>query len=121
MKSIYGTYTAWEIKRLNWFQARVYCNLTGGHLAAFETAAEYDAIRQQIPEAFPLFIGLNDHDVEGEWRWEHSGQLLGAYSSFSLYEPNGGLLENCIRIRNHTWADTPCNKPFQGFLCEYDN
>ena len=43
--------------------ARRFCMLTGGHLASFETKAEFDAFGSSSVE---LWIGASDQDKEGK-------------------------------------------------------
>ncbi|KAJ7371715.1 Collectin-12 [Desmophyllum pertusum] len=54
-------------------------------------------------------IGLTDEDQENKWKWS-DGSNLGNYANWgngpSYPQPNGKDNENCVGIRNGTFAGT---------------
>jgi len=63
-------------------------------------------------------IGLNDRDVEGEWRWSDGSEL--EWSNWNSGEPNDwGEGEDCVELRpnQENWNDTPCDSS-RPFICE---
>ena len=76
------------------------------------------------------FIGANDIDVEGEFKWDHSGRNVSGniYTNWvNLYnEPNDyGGIEDCVvlsidgafNIGPAKWFDIPCEGP-RKVICE---
>ena len=78
----------------------------------FQTLYEYGA-----------WLGGNDIDVEDEWRWVTSGDLV-IWTNWdqSAIEPNGGRSENCMLMyvdeTRFDWVDTDCEHD-DAALCEF--
>jgi hypothetical protein len=107
----------------------------GGHLAVFETQAEFqrlqDAVKGQLAVPASVWIGYSDQSSEGAFQWRVGGATYapqaGDTSFWSPGEPNGGGGENCVVLLGLTGAagsfvpgyasDTACSLP-RPALCE---
>ena len=99
--------------------------MSGGHLAAFETEAEFNAIHDsQLTRGTRFYFGLIDQDVEGNYVWVHNNQPVGNYQPWGNGEPNtdptGREREDCIAFSNpdRGWRDIYC-PTLLNFICEY--
>jgi len=55
--------------------------------------------------------------VEGEWRWLSSGELL-TLNTWSPGNPsNSAHDENCMELNGGFWNDDQCHK-FERYICE---
>lgn len=64
-----------------------------------------------------LWIGLNDQEEEGQFKWENSN-LPVTFSNWLPGEPDGREHKNCVEmLQDGTWNDRYCwrNNPF---VCE---
>ncbi len=99
--------------------AEAFCDDRGhGHLAALGTPSEHDSVIAGlgVPAATPVWMGLSDREVEGEFLWSSDfGQ--GGYDRWSGSEPSGGPGEDCVLVTDGTWTDNPCDID-RGFMCE---
>lgn len=111
------------------------CNdLPGHHLVKIESGEQNAFIRGLIDSE--TWIGGNDRDVEGQWRWEwsegsdgsqfwsggSSGSTVGAaYHNWQSSEPGGGAGEDCASMSFTSvagdWQDRSCGQPLD-FICE---
>ena len=88
-----GSLTLYREVPLNWTAAEAHCVTLGGHLASAHSMAE-NAILASLCGDEECWIGFNDIDVEGTWRW-----IDGSIANFSSFpggvapwnpgEPNG--------------------------------
>ena len=108
----------------NWIYANVYCQLSGGHLATFETQEEFNAINftQHTEEIGygKLWIGLNDILTEGKYVWNYTGQAP-SYSAWDINQPSQSTDDtDCGTVygRNNKWSIHPCSTLWFS-LCEY--
>lgn len=136
--------------RLNWFDARdaaetyVYQGATG-YLATITSQAENDFIALNLDNNG--WLGANDDDVEGEWRWvtgPEAGQQFwqstdydeddepqgghavgGMFNAWNEGEPNNQSGENCAEfIAGDGWNDLPCgddedSEHLNGYVVEF--
>ena len=65
------------------------------------------------------YIGANDIDVEGTWRWATSGDLVTFTDWNPAGEPTPGTTENCVGIRHHQWYNHNCAEVLDA-ICEFD-
>ena len=105
-----------------WTTARARCESLAGHLAKIETMGENNRILMESQSRFEgnWWIGLNDRDVEGTFRW-HDGTTA-VFLPWNEDEPNdgGGLFgaEDCVELLPPgTWNDQGCEDP-RPFVCE---
>ena len=70
-------------------------------------------------EETQVWIGANDKDNEGTWKWE-KGEDWG-YTNWKDGEPNGGSSKDCVfieRDRDGVWKDDSCDKDdVHGYIC----
>ncbi len=90
------------------------CRADGAHLATLETQAE-----SQFVGSFGgglTWIGLNDLDVEGTFRWETGPPV--SYVGFTGIEPNDNGVEDCVYTNsNGSWNDSNCGASIPA-ICE---
>ena len=99
--------------------AESFCDDRGhGHLAALGTPSEHDSVIAglRVPASTPVWMGLSDREVEGEFLWS-SDFAQGGYERWSGTEPSGGAGEDCVLVTGGTWTDNPCDVD-HGFMCE---
>ena len=86
-----------------WTEAELFANGIGGHLVTVNNAAEHawiiESFTPQQSEDFFLWIGLNDAEQEGNFRWS-SGEPL-TFTNFAPGEPNDfGSGEDYVYLNN---------------------
>ncbi|CAG2250586.1 unnamed protein product [Mytilus edulis] len=93
----------------------------GGYLVKVESVAENTWLISALHA--DVWIGLNDIEKEGEWRWT-SGNAGIPFSYWLSGEPNSGRRENWAHYCQtgcgfiaYGWNDLPCSLP-QGYICE---
>ena len=125
IRTAYGTYDLIPVL-FTWGNARDFCNLSGGHLAAFETEAEFTVTNFPLLPAISgsdltrYWIGMNDIATHGSYVWAHNNQPVGNYRPWAPNEPYGNR-EHCVLITDNVtgeWRDFPCDKKLY-FICEY--
>ncbi len=116
---------------LTWDAARTRCREAGTDLAIIDDQAENDFVASKL--AKPSWIGLNDRDTEGDYRWIAPGSTSSSGSSASFINwaksvPDNcgaGLFgqQDCVRIASDgTWNDSDCaggcTEGTFAFVCE---
>ncbi|XP_057308374.1 uncharacterized protein LOC130646225 isoform X1 [Hydractinia symbiolongicarpus] len=102
-----------------WDEAEKKCTEKGMHLATVSNQAELNHIHSLIRDWYKEnahWIGLNDKQKEGDWRWED-----GSSSNFTKWrsgEPNGQTRENCVAIVNKEFLDMPCSASYVHSVCK---
>lgn len=68
-----------------------------------------------------FWIGANDQEVEGQWRWAATRNLL-SYTHWNHNEPNNGNGdEHCavmLWVFNWVWNDARCKYDRACYVCE---
>jgi len=102
-----------------WENAKKRCEHFGYYLAVINDAAE-NAFLMSKTTGGEYWIGLNDLDVEGQWKWSNgataSPQWCGGQPD------NSGNVEDCASFRfngNSCWGDRNCASGYR-FICEAD-
>ena len=57
------------------------------------------------------WIGLNDLEAEGDFKWVHHGDGLSTFNAWYTGQPDGGESQNCVAIKNENtyfWSDEDC-------------
>ena len=113
------------LKWLPWHQARAHCQSLGGELASFHSRAELELVanmrRDRGIKADRFWIGLNDVDEEGNFKWSDATAV-----NFSLWnpgEPNNHFNEDCAGYvfppdGTWWWNDYTCAKPL-AMICKF--
>ncbi|XP_072041104.1 C-type mannose receptor 2-like [Amphiura filiformis] len=113
----------------NWNGAKTSCADDGRVIASLSTEAEVRYMRQMfLNNDHEYWIGLNDKDEEGVWKWESHpeyGEELDDLENhrWNLHEPNGGLLEDCVEFKIDPetgirgFNDESCYS-LRSFICE---
>ncbi|MDD9940972.1 MAG: lectin-like protein [Myxococcales bacterium] len=138
---VLGEDTTWYYvctNQLTWTAARDACAGHGASLVQIDDASEQEFIVSAAPSrAFPLWIGANDRQREGTWRWVAGGADAGGpvfwqgdergasedrmYNSWYRDQPNGDGSNDrdadCGETHRETWADETCSAR-RGFICE---
>ena len=71
-----------------------------------------------------MLIGGSDVDVEDEWRWMTSGELV-TWTAWHVWpggstEPNGETHENCMLLSEFGgWYDVSCGSHVDAAICEF--
>jgi cysteine-rich repeat protein len=116
-----GTCFAWYAPTtlLRYVSAEDFCEAKGGTLASFRSAEEQvEVMAALVGSAMaisPVWIGLSDRGVEGDWRWESGADLL--YADWGVGEGAGGVAESCLLFDGFDWADRPCSGEVHEWVC----
>uniref|UniRef100_A0A7N6FBE1 C-type lectin domain-containing protein n=2 Tax=Anabas testudineus TaxID=64144 RepID=A0A7N6FBE1_ANATE len=103
----------------SWQESRNDCLQRGADLVIINSAKEQDFIRSWRKR---MWIGLNDREVEGTWRWVDGTPVLNATRYWGEFEPNYAKgTEDCAEIYNYesqnSWNDAPCEIQ-KHWICE---
>ena len=106
----------------SWIDARNDCADRGYHLLTLDSPGEDEWINgtADVYSGNKWWIGLNDRDIEGDFRWQ-SDDTLPQYTNWHAGEPNNwGGNEDCVQLNrwgDSTWNDEPCEYEFF-YICE---
>ncbi|XP_034292028.1 CD209 antigen-like protein E [Pantherophis guttatus] len=101
----------------NWKMAREKCADLDSHLVIINTKQEQDFVIETLKQS--IWLGLNDTEEEGTWRWI-DGSPLGELRSWRTGEPNnnGKNGEDCaVLYKEGNWNDIRCDTRVK-FVCE---
>nr|XP_019924383.1 C-type mannose receptor 2 [Crassostrea gigas] len=112
---------------MTWQEAKGECRVRNSHLVELTTIDENDFLLQkslEIGSCVPtntyncgLWIGLNDQEEEGQFKWENSNFPV-TFSNWLSGQPDGREHKNCVEmLQDGKWNDRHCrrNNPF---VCE---
>ena len=124
---------------LDWRSAEGSCVANGGHLASLITAAENEAVVKQCTTLTATdnvpgcWIGLNDEDEEGQYRWTDGSPYGWTYGFKDWYQSSGSIGdfssqpdddkqaddEDCAFIYKNFvgWHDRDCNARYY-YVCK---
>ncbi|XP_068224470.1 perlucin-like protein isoform X2 [Palaemon carinicauda] len=101
-----------------WNDGLEYCRSIGADYVHISSFAEWDFVSGLIGEK--TWIGLNDQEEEGTFRWSHD-KSLPQYNKWMSGEPNDYYGdEDCVVSHpyyNNHWNDISCDQEFK-FACE---
>ncbi|XP_033727348.1 perlucin-like [Pecten maximus] len=116
-----------------WIEAKQYCDVLGGDLAAFETEDEMSPVRKMLQEFLPegessfqmnFWVDGTDIIEKGKFYWmgKNGNQERVSYykKSSNGQTDNANLLSSCLELgsnRNFGMSDQNCSMK-QGFICE---
>lgn len=90
-----------------WFDARDACSECGLELASVRTDAENQALTQRVPVTIQLWIGLNDTEIEGDWRWEDDAEL--SFEPWAEGQPSVLPEDDCaVLVSSGEWSAKRC-------------
>ncbi|KAM4888618.1 C-type lectin domain family 17, member A isoform 2-T2 [Thomomys bottae] len=100
----------------SWGEARKFCQESYSHLVIVNSFAEHDFISKVHGSPRVYWLGLNDLEQEGEWRWLDGSPVT--LSFWDPQEPNDLNGEDCASMnRGGTWNDLACAKTTY-WICE---
>lgn len=94
-----------------WHEARDMAERYGGRLVVVETDVENSILADRYADRPDLWIGFNDLETEGEYRWVNGSPQTTTPWSFSTGEPSTGPGEDCVTVLRESggrWADELC-------------
>ncbi|KAK7093257.1 hypothetical protein V1264_007046 [Littorina saxatilis] len=112
---------------LTWEDARVRCQTNGGRLveiAGITTLSFLTGYLSTLDNVGTgVWIGLDDKDQEGLWRWDSGPPLKSSH--WGPEQPGGftGWLDDCALMKlDGFWYDYQCDVFYQHFsyICQYD-
>lgn len=120
----YSFYSSVPLK--GWKEAQSYCQRNSATLVVVDSREKQRAINDMINPSrsqtrFGIWIGLDDLEEEGVWRWPDRTRLVEGL--WYEGEPNNHGTENCaeimVVIENpfQSWNDAPCNYA-RNWICE---
>ena len=113
----------------NWTQSKLFCQQLGSTLASIHSESDYTQTKEICTGNNGCWIGLNDIDSEGIWKWDddsftdygfinnnNTNPTTGIHP-WKLNQPNNYLNhsndnENCVQINNidqYKWNDNRCS------------
>ena len=120
-----SSYSVFDKKR-NWSDALSFCQRFGADLVKIESQGETEFINATwLLSLEKMWIGLNDLEVEGVWKWSDNTSL-GVYSNWGYREPNNWQNQDCVVIKrgfmgadffDAKWEDADCERTLL-YLCE---
>uniref|UniRef100_A0A3P8R4U7 C-type lectin domain-containing protein n=1 Tax=Astatotilapia calliptera TaxID=8154 RepID=A0A3P8R4U7_ASTCA len=98
----------------SWDAARMDCRARGGDLVVIDSPEEQKFLSTITTE---VWIGLNDKEQEGMWKWVDGTPLTLMY--WATTQPDDGGEENCAYINKwgRFWNDYSCSYSHQ-WICE---
>jgi hypothetical protein len=104
---------------LPWVDAELACQSRGGHLASLRTKDERNALVAAVHDVsrVEFWIGLNDRDAEGEWRWVDGSPT--SYLDWGNDQPSALDDDDCVESvpwAKGRWNDYGCEVP-RAYLC----
>ena len=102
-------------ERLNFEDASAKCKSKGGFLGSILSEKEQQDLKDMLNAAFAanndqsynVYIGVNDKEVEDEWRWPDGSPY--DYEHWNDGEPNNVNNEDCTQTNGGGWNDVPCH------------
>jgi len=114
--SVAGKCYAVSPDKLNWNDAKSYCESLGGALATIGSMEENDALAAFLTTS--VYIGLNDRNTEKDFRNTDDSPAM--FKNFNTGEPNNVGNEDCVVMKDNKgfrWNDVKCSKKFSA-LCQ---
>jgi CD209 antigen len=105
---------------MTWHEAKLACELAGGHLMCVESEKEHLFIVDLLAKR-RSWLGASDEKEEGQWLWVNGSPFK--FSAWRGGEPNNADgNENCLLLNEGgKWFDVP-NRTSKGtgFVCEWE-
>lgn len=119
-------YDVLTYESLSWQDAKEACLRNSGRLVEIYDAATHAFLKEYISTldnaGSGMWIGLNDQDTEGTWRWDSGTPLT--FSHWGSEQPGGvwGFMDDCAVMKTDGyWYDYACDVFFAhfGYICQY--
>uniref|UniRef100_A0A669BPT0 C-type lectin domain-containing protein n=1 Tax=Oreochromis niloticus TaxID=8128 RepID=A0A669BPT0_ORENI len=102
----------------SWDSDRKHCTDQGADLVVI------DSPKEQVQSSCMFYIkrtwiGLNDIEQEGTWKWVDDGTPL-TLTYWGRYQPDNGGEEDCVHVgrdKQKSWNDLSCSSSYQ-WICE---
>ncbi|KAM9686031.1 C-type lectin domain family 17, member A isoform 1-T1 [Trichechus inunguis] len=92
----------------SWDGARIFCQENYSHLVIISSSAEHNFIAKAHGSPRVYWLGLNDKDQEGDWKWLDGSPVT--LSFWGPQEPNNNYEEDCASMnKDGTWNDLACD------------
>ncbi len=104
---------------VSWETAKANCESIGGHLVTISNADENEIV-SKVAEGNAVWLGANDVDTEGIFKWI-TGEAF-SYTNWSSGEPNNsGGTEDHVHMRDGCalWNDNVSTSEYY-YICEWD-
>jgi len=88
-------------------------------LAMPKSKEETDFLMQVRPADYRSWIGMNDEEIEGTFKWGDGSKVDAGWTNWDGGEPNSyGNGEDCVQaIENGKWNDISCSEPLV-YICQ---
>lgn len=112
---------------VDWFSARDGCKSRGGDLVKIDSAEEEAFVYNGIPDPGSIWIGANDTETEGDFRWPDGSAVASGYTAWEEGQPNDNdpAGEDCAVMHSTMggWNDVVCtttafDPDLMSFVCE---
>ncbi|XP_059489515.1 macrophage mannose receptor 1-like [Neocloeon triangulifer] len=121
-----GTYYEISELMLDWFGAKYDCRRRGMELLSIESAAENDAIYNEIAP-YEQDFWISGWRFKNLFYWDSTGHGVGPYENWAPGYPIDFSESNCIVIKpryNYTWQNFKCaggagGTTMKRYICEY--
>ena len=105
--------------------AESFCQSRSEHLLKLDDVEEESWAVEFVTEPGSIWIGANDLEQEGDWRWP-DGSAVAGYARWAMGQPNDNLArEDCAVLHSGLgeWNDVACTETVFGvnpmsFICE---
>ncbi|XP_017113571.1 accessory gland protein Acp29AB-like [Drosophila elegans] len=102
-----------------WNNAEDTCRKMGGHLAAFKSRKELDAVIAKLRQGHAYWLGVSDQENEGDFVTASGNKPI--FMTWGRGEPNNlNKREHCVDIYRGFMNDLPCNLQLH-FICQLDS
>jgi hypothetical protein len=100
-----------------WHEAKLVCELAGGHLAYIESPEEWEFVVKFATGA-RYWIGATDEEEEGKWHWLNSAPLT--FKAWGPGQPdNSKGVQHWAYAANASWDDCGQDEP-AAIICEWE-
>jgi parallel beta-helix repeat protein len=105
-----------QVFDLSWDDAKILCELNGGHLVTISSQEENDFVNM-LAEWNVIWIGFTDERIEGTWEWITNESVT--YTNWYPYEPNDAGGEDYAEMNSDGgWNDIGSDSSLP-FVCEW--
>ena len=92
--------------------ARAFCQQRGADLVTLDDANEESWLYGFVTESGSIWIGANDIEQEGDWRWPDGSAVSGGHTAWAAGQPNDSASgEDCAVLHSGMgeWNDVACD------------